>query len=1410
MALRTLNSEGGFGITNGNIIIDSNGNVAATNLTVIGTSNLGPVSNVTITGGVNGQVLTTDGSGALSWSTSSSNSAAPMPYYIPTIESYIIPNNFQGLFFQPIEIDGEFEVDGILVDVSGAGSGGSPPGGANTQLQYNSNGNFAGSSSLTFNDVTSTLTANNLIISTSANLGDLSNVKITGGVANYVIITDGTGNLSWAEQTSGGGTSIVVDDFVGNGVQTTYPLTITPANVNQTIVNYNGVTLLRDSYTVDGANLIFDSPPANGSLIEVSIFSVSSGMPSGSNTQVQFNDSGTFAGNTGFTYNKITGVLAAPVIQTEGTNIANIPGANVTGTVANATHASTANTVVDAAQPNITSVGNLTSLVVGGNITPTANVTYDLGNNTNRFKDLYLSGNSIYLGDTTLSAAAGNFEIPGTIIAGNASLGNLATANFITGTLTTASQPNVTSLGTLSSLSVTGNISAGNANLGNLATANFVTGTLTTNAQPNVTSLGTLTSLNVSGNISSNTLTTTNRITAGNGLTITTGGITATGNIDVTGNFNVTGNINYSNVTDLVVGDPLIYIGEDNTGNLFDLGIVASYTASQYVHTGIVRNHNDGYWTFFDGVTAEPTTVIDWANASYPTVKAGNLVLTGNANVGNIGATSGVFTTVVGTLTTNAQPNITSLGTLSSLSVTGNISAGNANLGNLATANFVTGTLTTASQPNVTSVGNLSNLTVSGNTTLSGGTAGGVAYLNGSKVLTTGSALTFDGTTFTSGAHTLSTGNLSFGGTGQRITGNFDGTATSTDRVLVVNSTANTATTWTVAPNGTGNGSRLQLWATDSPIGAGASFAEFLVNSTEVRIAATPAPFGSVLPITIYTGSTERVRVDGNTGNVGIGTSSPGAKLDIQGGSILVGTTTAGNSTVGMTFGKVAAGGGTINNRITLATYGGQYGAYMEAYADLSASTATYLAFGTTAGGGGTPIERMRLDSSGSLGLGVTPSAWTSTWKSLDVTSGGSSLYGSLAIGGIGVNAYFDSGLTWRYKTSFAAGRYEIGSSGIHSWLIAPSGTAGAAITFTQAMTLDASGKLSVGTTTTIAGVTLNVVGGINSTNGALNVSGNGGFYNAANKFGVDNNNGVTRFYSSGPNSSTRGSYDFRLTDSVGSLDTSGMTLNASGNLGVGTSSPASKLHIESTSAESFQIGYSSTKRSRFGTTSTGDLQIYAYDSAVGYKNILLAMDVGTAGGNVGIGTNAPLSKLVVSNAGAAGLEFFTNYPGGGVGTYIQSYNRSASAYSSTAYDAADHSFRISGTERMKIDSSGRALIGYTTSQGSYTLQVSGNVYLSGTLTEASSIALKENVKPITNALDIVCKLEGVTYDRKDGSSYNEPGFIAEKVAEVIETLVDRDENGNPMGVKYNKTIAYLVEAIKELKSEIDLLKGVK
>jgi hypothetical protein len=94
------------------------------------------------------------------------------------------------------------------------------------------------------------------------------------------------------------------------------------------------------------------------------------------------------------------------------------------------------------------------------------------------------------------------------------------------------------------------------------------------------------------------------------------------------------------------------------------------------------------------------------------------------------------------------------------------------------------------------------------------------------------------------------------------------------------------------------------------------------------------------------------------------------------------------------------------------------------------------------------------------------------------------------------------------------------------------------------------------------------------------------------------------------------------------------------------------------------------------------------------------------------------------------------------------------------------------------------------------------------TLTETSSITLKENLRPIDSALDKLAELTGYIYDRKDGSSYDEAGLIAEQVYKVIPELVTKNQNGDPFGIHYTKLTAYLIEAIKSLRTEIKILKG--
>jgi hypothetical protein len=92
--------------------------------------------------------------------------------------------------------------------------------------------------------------------------------------------------------------------------------------------------------------------------------------------------------------------------------------------------------------------------------------------------------------------------------------------------------------------------------------------------------------------------------------------------------------------------------------------------------------------------------------------------------------------------------------------------------------------------------------------------------------------------------------------------------------------------------------------------------------------------------------------------------------------------------------------------------------------------------------------------------------------------------------------------------------------------------------------------------------------------------------------------------------------------------------------------------------------------------------------------------------------------------------------------------------------------------------------------------------------TETSSIALKENLRPIDNALDKILQLTGFIYDRKDGSTKNEAGLIAEDVNKIIPNVVGKDENGNPSHIAYQRLTAYLIEAVKIISNDINQLKN--
>ena len=131
----------------------------------------------------------------------------------------------------------------------------------------------------------------------------------------------------------------------------------------------------------------------------------------------------------------------------------------------------------------------------------------------------------------------------------------------------------------------------------------------------------------------------------------------------------------------------------------------------------------------------------------------------------------------------------------------------------------------------------------------------------------------------------------------------------------------------------------------------------------------------------------------------------------------------------------------------------------------------------------------------------------------------------------------------------------------------------------------------------------------------------------------------------------------------------------------------------------------------------------------------------------------------------------------------------------------------LSGRGRLRYDHSSDRMEIWAASGPKAYFYSTGNVTITGNLTENSDIKLKENINDIDNALDKVNSLRGVEYNMiADESKTKKIGFIAQEVEEVVPELVF--DNGDTKSVAYSNTVALLVEAVKELTDKVNDLQS--
>jgi hypothetical protein len=376
------------------------------------------------------------------------------------------------------------------------------------------------------------------------------------------------------------------------------------------------------------------------------------------------------------------------------------------------------------------------------------------------------------------------------------------------------------------------------------------------------------------------------------------------------------------------------------------------------------------------------------------------------------------------------------------------------------------------------------------------------------------------------------------------------------------------------------------------------------------------------------------------------------------------------------------------------------------------------------------------------------------------------------------------------------------------------------ATTATERMRITSAGDVGIGTASPAH--KLQVIGA----SAAISNSGSTAFT----YFDVNNAYGTTRIGTDAAGVGYVGTVS-NLPLAIYSGNTERMRIDTSGNVGIGTSSPAAnrKLTISNTGQVAAMridapTGYDSfiefTENSSVTANTYWQINKTTSTHALQFWNGSERMRI-TSGGDVGIGTSSPSGRLHVSSSGTPTI--FLTDPSGALRFVTSTGTNYIQSGTSTSTSAAPLVFSgiNAGIEYGRFSAAGGFSVGTTSDPGV------GAIYATGNITAFFSDKRLKNVSgKIENALDKVKSLSGVYYTMNDVAKANgydsdetQVGVIAQEVEAVLPEIVkaapfDLDENGNSKSgenyktVQYEKLVPLLIEAIKELKAEVDALKG--